>query len=66
MGITDWDAWMKEHGIYIPTEEEAKRAIELGHKKVKAATDRARQINQLREEASRKFEAYKKLVADSR
>jgi len=22
MGITDWDAWMKKHHIYIPTVEE--------------------------------------------
>lgn len=22
MGITDWDAWMKKHNIYIPTVEE--------------------------------------------
>lgn len=66
MGITDWDAWMKERHIYIPTAEEARLAIELGQKKVKATSDRARQINRLREEASRQFEAYKKLVADSR
>jgi len=26
MGITDWDAWMKERGIYIPTAEEAAEA----------------------------------------
>ena len=66
MGITDWDAWMKEHHIYIPTAEEARRAIELGQKQVKATSDKARQINRLREEASRKFEEYKKLAADSR
>jgi len=54
MGITDWDAWMKKRHIYIPTEEEAKRAIELGQKKAKAT------------EASRQFEAHKKLAADSR
>lgn len=66
MGITDWDAWMKEHHIYIPTEEEARRAIELGQEKVKATEAKARQINCLREEASRQFEAYKKLAADSR
>ena len=26
MRITDWDAWMKEHHIYIPTKEEIEEA----------------------------------------
>lgn len=28
MGITDWNKWMTDHGIYIPTAEE----IELARK----------------------------------
>ena len=35
MSISDWDAWMKKRGIYIPTEEEVRKAIELGSIKVK-------------------------------
>ena len=66
MEIKDLDVLMKEHHIYIPTAEEARRAIELGHKQMKAAEAKAKQIDRLREEASRYFEEYKKLVADSR
>ena len=31
----DWDKWMKEHGIYIPTAEEAEKAKEEGRIKIK-------------------------------
>lgn len=35
MSITDWNAWMQKHGIYIPTEKEAREAKEQGRIKVK-------------------------------
>lgn len=65
MEITDWDAWMKEHHIYIPTEEEAKLAIVLGQKKVKAAEAYARKIDSV-DSMIYAYEAYNKLVTDSR
>ena len=35
MRSIDWNAWMKEHHIYIPTYEEAQKAKKLGKRKVK-------------------------------
>lgn len=35
MKIVDWDKWMKDHGLYIPSQEEADEARRLGLKKVK-------------------------------
>lgn len=35
MSITDWNALMQKHGIYIPTEQEAREAKEHGQVKVK-------------------------------
>ena len=34
--ITDWDKWMNEHHIYIPTQEEIERANQRNEKKVHA------------------------------
>ena len=36
MGITDWNAWMKEHHIYIPTNEEIEKAMKENQRKVHA------------------------------
>jgi len=52
MGITDWDAWMKEHHIYIPTAEEMEEARRRNLVKVKRIhremTDMQRQLKALK------------------
>lgn len=59
MGITDWDKWMKEHGIYIPTAEEIEKAKEQNRAKV----DRIRRDLKNAEES---LEAYREKVKASR
>ena len=59
MGITDWDVWMKEHHIYIPTakevEEVKRRNLVKVHAMAKALEDNKAAL-----------EAYKKKVESSR
>lgn len=59
MGITDWDKWMKEHRIYIPTAEEIEKAMEQNRVKV----DRIRRDLKNAEES---LEAYREKVKTSR
>lgn len=58
MGIADWDAWMKEHNIYIPTVEEIQKVQEQNlvkvnriHREHEMANKR---LEKLRERASKK------------
>lgn len=59
MGITDWDKWMKEHRIYIPTVEEIKKATEENRVKVKRIETECKKANE-------SLEAYREKVKASR
>ena len=58
MGITDWDAWMKDHHIYIPTVKEVEEANMRNLVKVHA-------MRKLTEACKNELEAYKKKVAEA-
>lgn len=58
MGITDWDTWMKEHHIYIPTAEEVEEANRRNLVKVHA-------MQKLTETCKNELEAYRKKVAEA-
>ena len=58
MGITDWDAWMKEHHIYIPTPKEVEEANMRNLVKV-------RTIEKMCKTAKINLEAYRKKVKES-
>ena len=46
MGITDWDKWMKEHHIYIPTEKEIEDAKRRKQTKVSKLSGKNSAINE--------------------
>jgi len=59
MGITDWDAWMKKHHIYIPTIGEMEEARRRNLMKVN-------RVHREMEDARKQLETLKKKVEAQR
>ena len=57
--MVDWNKWMKDHGIYIPTVEEIEKANRQNQVKVK-------QIKKELENSRDFFEAYREKAKASR